>query len=81
VTSAGKLYEVENGACPCSDFTHRHVICQHALAVRIDRQVQTCLAPEPEPKPDDSDDGLHTTFVQKLSLTYYTHNPLLARAF
>lgn len=24
--------------------------------------------------------GLHTTFVQKLSLTYYTHNPLSTTA-
>jgi len=24
--------------------------------------------------------GLHTTFVQKLSLTYYTHNPLSIKA-
>ena len=66
VTSAGTLYKVENGACPCADFTHRHVICQHALAVSLDRQVQTRLAPEPEPKPDAPDDDTTTPASEPL---------------
>jgi hypothetical protein len=60
VTSSGKLYKTENGACPCSDSTHRSVICKHVLATAISRQVNILMAPEPEDVGDAKDSILNS---------------------